>query len=327
MRIEASGADVTASRFAISPLWELTGALRVLTGERPHQALRPWLLRTQDRYRRLMRTADLEVVNALQPPNWAADFLTPVPASASTTIEEQLALVRATPVAEAHTQVADMLARRPVAPRVERILTGEDVTGYIADVLAAAWDELLTPEWPTLRAILERDLVYRAGQLISRGWAAALAGLHHRLSWRQDHIELAGFPYEDLVLGGRGLLFMPSVFIWPGLAAHMDPAWPPALIYPARGVSALWVCAARGSEAGALGKLIGASRAAVLLALEEPASTTQLAAILGQSLGGLGGHLAVLRQSGLATTARSGRAVLYSRTPVGDALVAATGAE
>jgi hypothetical protein len=47
-----------------------------------------------------------------------------------------------------------------------------------------------------------------------------------------------------------------------------------------------------------LDRLVGRSRAAVLLALDDPASTTQLAAALGQSLGGLGDHLAVLRDSG-----------------------------
>jgi hypothetical protein len=62
--------------------------------------------------------------------------------------------------------------------RIERILTGDGVAGYVADVLAAAWQALLEPEWRTLRAILERDVVYRAGQLTSRGWAAALGDLH-----------------------------------------------------------------------------------------------------------------------------------------------------
>jgi DNA-binding transcriptional ArsR family regulator len=170
--------------------------------------------------------------------------------------------------------------------------------------------------------------VYRVGQLTSRGWAAALSGLHPDLSWHQGRIELCRWSNdEDAELGGRGLLFIPSVFVWPRLALTLDPPWPPALIYPARGVAALWQEPAtedayRGGT-GALGRLIGSSRAAVLLALEEPASTSQLAATLGQSLGGIGDHLAVLRAAGLITRARSGRSVLYRRTAMGDALAAA----
>src|ERR1039457_4093109 len=226
---------------------------------------------------------------------------------------------------QAHREVAETLRRQPpVDPRVERILTGDQVASYTGDVLAAAWQVLLEPEWPALRAILERDVVYRAGQLASRGWAAALAGLHASLSWHQGRIELSrGSGQEDAELGGRGLLFVPSVFVWPGLALSLDPPWPPALIYPARGVAALWQQPTRTRPAAALDRLLGAARAAILLALEEPASTTQLAVILGQSIGGIGDHLAVLRDAGLPARARSGRSVLYTRTAAGDALTAA----
>jgi DNA-binding transcriptional ArsR family regulator len=334
MRIKASSDDVTASRFAISPLWELTQALRQLSGQRKSRdtTLRPWLIRTRDRYRQLAREADLDVLNALEAPGWGVDFTAPAPAGVSTTIEELLAEVRATSLDVAHREVAEVLRRQPASPRVEAILTGDGVTDYVADALAAAWHALLEAEWPTLRAILERDVVHRAGQLTSKGWAAALNGLHSRISWQQDHIQLESHDDQHVDLGGRGLLFIPSVFIWPSFAVSYDPS-PPLLCYPARGVAALWENPRAGNhetgkyETGALGRLIGPSRAEVLLALDEPASTTHLTAILGQSLGGLGGHLAVLRDAGLATRARSGRTVLYSRTAAGDALVAAAGAD
>lgn len=341
MRIEASSEDVTASRFAISPLWELSQALRQLSGggNKPDATLRPWMDRARDRYRQLVREADLDVLNALAAPGRGVDFIAPVPAGVSTTIQDLLAEVRATPLNAAHREIAEVLERQPADRRVEAILTGDRVTEYVADVLTAAWHALLESEWPTLSAILERDVVYRAGQLTSMGWAAALNGLHPRISWHQDHIELDPADDWHVDLGGRGLLFIPSVFIWPGFAITFDSPWPAALCYPARGVAALWESSdigrsrARPSEAGGsagsgpLARLLGAARATVLLALEQPASTTQLTAILGQSLGGLGGHLAVLREAGLATRARSGRTVLYSRTPVGDALVAAARAD
>lgn len=341
MRIDAGSDDVTASRFAISPLWELSQALRQLSGrgKQPDTALRPWINRARDRYRRLAGEADLDVLNALTAPGRGVDFIAPVPTGVSTTIEELLAEVRATPLDTAHREIAEVLERQPASARVEAILTGDGVTDYVADVLTAAWHALLESEWPTLRAILERDVVYRAGQLTSKGWAAALNGLHPRIGWQRDHIELEPADDWHIDLGGRGLLFIPSVFIWPGFAITFDSSWPPALCYPARGVAALWessdsgsssarqaaaeLSEAGGTGSGPLARLLGTSRAAVLLALEEPASTTQLTAILGQSLGGLGGHLAVLREAGLATRARSGRAVLYTRTPVGDALIAA----
>jgi DNA-binding transcriptional ArsR family regulator len=332
LRIEVAQQDVVTSRFAISPLWELTQALRTLAGppSRGDAALRPWLVRVRDRYQRLARDADLAVLHALQPPNWGTDFLSPVPASVSTTIEDLLAQVRATPVNQVQHEVGEALRRQPdISTRVRRILTGGQAAAYCTDILAAAWQAMLEPEWPALRAILERDVIHRAGQLTSKGWAAALDGLHPRLAWQPGRIELklTHWPGQpDVSLAGRGLLFVPSVFIWPGLAISLEPPWPPALIYPARGVAALWETAAPSQPAangGALGPLLGTSRAAILRALDEPASTTQLAAILGQSLGGLGGHLAVMRRAGLLARARSGRSVLYWRTAVGDALVAA----
>ena len=54
--------------------------------------------------------------------------------------------------------------------------------------------------------------------------------------------------------------------------------------------------------------------------LDTPVGTTELARRLGLSPAGVSAHLRVLARSGLASTTREGRTVLYSRTPLGDAL-------
>jgi DNA-binding transcriptional ArsR family regulator len=74
------------------------------------------------------------------------------------------------------------------------------------------------------------------------------------------------------------------------------------------------------SSPGRLDRLIGRSRATLLTALAQPASTSQLVAQLGISLGAAGDHLAVLRDAGLVSRSRSGRSVQYRRTALGDAL-------
>ena len=273
LRIEVAHEDVVTSRFAISPLWELAQALRSLARppSRDDAALRPWLVRVRDRYHRLARDVDLAVLYALQSPDWGADFLSPVPASVSTTIDDLLGQVRATPLDEVRHEVGEALRRQPdMAARVRRILTGEQAAAYCADILAAAWQALLEPEWPTLRAILERDVIHRAGQLTSKGWAAALAGLHPQLTWQHGQIELTRWRGdEDATLAGRGLLFVPSVFVWPRLATEPRPTLATRPDLPgARGRRAVGdgtaATAAPDADGGTLGPLLGTSRAAIL---------------------------------------------------------------
>jgi len=327
LRICVDNEDLAKSRFALSPLWELVHALRMLadpshTSNEP--VMGPWLTRTRARYQALARKTDIDVILALQPAGYGVDFLSPVPAGMSTTIDDLLAQVRATPANQVDREITEALRRQPhIDPRVRRVLASDQIAAYTADVLSDAWQMLLEPEWPVLRAILERDVVHRAGQLALWGWAAALAGLDSDLGWQHGRIELRRWPLdEDAALGGRGLLFVPSVFIWPKLALTLERPWPPALIYPARGVAALWQRPGPAGSVTALDRLLGRSRAAILLALEQPASTSQLAAALGQSLGSLGNHLSVMRAAGLLAKARAGRSVLYWRTQVGDALAA-----
>ena len=60
----------------------------------------------------------------------------------------------------------------------------------------------------------------------------------------------------------------------------------------------------------------------MLADLSAPRSTTELAGRLSLSAATTSHHLGALRDAGLVTGRREGRAVLYVRTPLGDALTA-----
>jgi DNA-binding transcriptional ArsR family regulator len=237
------------------------------------------------------------------------------------TPERDLAVVRATPASVARAQVRRALELvGPVESDVRAVLARRDMVDRVADALELMWRALVAPDWPQLLAIAERDVLHRADRLTRGGWAAALDGLHRGLQWRDGAVVITGRPDERARLDGRGLVFVPSVFLHPWLATYLDPPWQPTVIYPARGSAALWE--SRATTPAALAGLLGSSRAALLLQLDAPASTSQLVATTGYALGAVGDHLRVLREAGLVARARAGRSVIYRRTPVGDAVVA-----
>ncbi|WP_051944240.1 ArsR/SmtB family transcription factor [Streptacidiphilus rugosus] len=321
LRLTVAAEDLMRSRFALSPAFELCNLLRCLQGvNRPLP--RGWAERLGPAFARLRRETDLDAALALHTSRFGADFVAPPPRGLAQTWADDLAVIRSTTAAEAHREFARVDAAVPVRePRVRAVLESADVVPRVAEALDAAWQELLAADWPQLRAVCERDVVHRVGVIGERGWAAAVESLHRGVAWRDGAIELGFFSRGGTVrLDGEGLLLIPSVFVWPAAAAHLEAPWPKTLIYPARGTAALWEEGGR-VEPGALAALLGRSRARLLAELDAPASTSQLARSLGMAVGAVGDHLAVLRTAGLLGRARSGRSVLYRRTPLGDALV------
>jgi DNA-binding transcriptional ArsR family regulator len=323
LRFVAGRDDLLNSRFALSPITELENLLRKLEYKR-NQLPAEWAARVTPPFERLRAETALRAVMALQSFRYGPAFVVQPPASTNQTISDDLAAIRATPLAQARHEIAECLSRQPTTDeRVLAILRDPAVPEILADAMAAAWEELVAADWPTLRAVLERDVVHRGALLSGGGWSAAFAGLHKRLRWRDGVIELGGID-GTYALDGSGLLLVPSVFVWPNIGAYTEPPWPRTLVYPARGTAALWEPGA-GVPPDALASLLGRTRARLLVALSDPASTTQLAKSLALAPGAVGDHLAVLRNAGLTTRARAGRSVLYRRTPLGDALAAGAG--
>ncbi|MEU4423988.1 DUF5937 family protein [Actinoplanes sp. NPDC024001] len=322
IRFEAGAEDLLRTRFALSPIFELQHLIRGLAGPHPHGVPEAWLKRLRPRLAPLRADPVMDALLALRLPRSGANILCPPPRRLGQTIEDDLAALRATAPEVARAEIDFYLRRRPDATDAARsVLNAPDVLDRLADFLAVAWSELLAGDWPRLRLLCERDVVHRSGELGREGWAAALAGLHPKVRWRDGGIDLAGREGGMIALGGAGLLLVPSVFVWPEFAVYADEPWPKAIVYPARGVATLLEHGPPEAPEH-LSALLGRSRALLLVTLADAASTSQLARAYGMATGAVGDHLAVLHRAGLVSRARSGRSVLYRRTPLGDALAA-----
>ncbi|KJK53679.1 ArsR family transcriptional regulator [Streptomyces sp. NRRL F-4428] len=315
-------ADLLRCRFALSPAWETQEAVRTLSRPDRQGYHLPWLRRI----RAAADGLDLRPLWLLMPRRGhSADFVCPPPSGPGVSFEEELAVIRAADPEAAREDMRRSLACTPGAldSDLGRYLLADPARAVreLADLMERAWAVLVEPHWPRLRALLEADVLFHTRRLAAGGLDSLFDGLHPDLSWDAPSLTLTieRPSHHDRVLGGQGLLLMPSAFVWPGIAGGFDPPWQPTVVYPARGVGALW-SPAGGDTPTALARLLGRGRADVLCALEEPASTTALALRLGLAPSTVSAHLGVLHAAGLLISARRGHQVLYERTPLAIAL-------
>lgn len=316
--LRLSSLALSRSRFALSPLAETLGSMIVLG--KPPSDLRPspWYAQHRPVFADALDADPFArgLVRLLGSTKWLPGLVVIPPAGGMhTTLESELAEVARVPDEEVRAEL-----ERSVAHSWKQHdlgwLSGHGWAARTADLIARAWQHHVLPEWPHRRTLLERDVTYRAGLLAAHGWPRALEQMSRRSAWvGSDAIRFSDQAFPDRVIGDEGMLFVPHT--------QDDGTWlceaPPdryALVYPARGTAA----SAPARPDRALGRLIGSGRAAILHALEHPATSTELAAQLGLSLGTVGGHLAVLRDTDLVVGTRVGRRVVYRRTRIGDLL-------
>jgi DNA-binding transcriptional ArsR family regulator len=194
----------------------------------------------------------------------------------------------------------------------------DDLPRKGADLLEWVWANAVRPYWPERRKIIEADIVARTTQLGRGGWAAALSDMRPGLRWLgEGRLQINAYENPPREISGAQLLFVP-VTPTAGWVAWDEPHRY-AVMYPCSG--ALAEPARRAAAPETLGALLGPARAAILMLVATPKSTTQLVALTGQRLGSVGRHLQILRDAGLLERRRVGRSVLYRRSPAGDLLV------
>ncbi len=189
------------------------------------------------------------------------------------------------------------------------------------EALYGSWDQLAL-RWPAIRRILDDELHQRAVELADRGIDAVLNDLHGGISWRDRVLRIDAAGVERIFRDVAVLRVVPCVGAWPEAGAFVDRHGRAAIVYPPRGVAALWA-PPMPSDHVWLGDLLGRSRARILTELAAPRTTSELAEELGLTAPTVSLHLTVLRRAGLLSRVRRGRAVVYRVNSSGEALLAA----
>ncbi len=316
--IELSDDDLSRTRLAMSPLWEVVASLCVLHKHESSLEHADWIVRT----RRALRGVELgPVADPFGGTRHIPDFIAPIPDDPLRTLEDELERVRATDADVVRADIAECYGD-DVPPQWDEFLARpREMLDRLAEGLYAYWQAALADEWPRLRAILEGDVLGRARALALSGPEAVLQELHPRVRWRRPVIELDK-PFDDLRLQGRGLVLIPLVYGSGVLLANQSREQVVALGYQARGTAELSAPATADLR---LELLLGPGRATVLRALEQPASTTELARRLSYAPSTVSAHLDVLLRAGLVDRHRVRRSVFYGLNQTGRSLVALLG--
>jgi DNA-binding transcriptional ArsR family regulator len=312
--------DLLAVRFAYSPIWETAAAVRTFIDERSRSYHEPWHRLVRERAAEL----DLTPLHAVQPlRGYVPDFLTPPPTTARPRLRDQLAEVRATPpnqvareLERCRDAVSDDERRRVLDSLLDDPAAARDL---LAALLQEAWQLLVAPFWARIRTLLDRDIDLRSRLLARHGFRRAVDQLDPRIRLGARGLSCAEGIRRTVELDERGLVLMPTAYLWPYVSAIADEPWLPTIAYPARGIADLWRSPTMPPDA--LARLLGRTRALVLAGLDEPLSTTALAALLELTPAGASRHLLALRDAGLAATERHGHEIRYSRTDLGASLL------
>jgi len=306
-----------------SPLAEACFSVRVLVNPSRFRAHSGWL-RTCRRLPASLRQ-DLRELAPLFAQAIPGFLTATTPASSS--YADELARVSATPPEHVRGEVLSVLetwttlstdAATAVAGelRAEWDRQPQWAMDRLVDVLDRYWAALFRSEWERIRPSLVAETTLCRDRIARGGDVTRSSGMHlegdslvvARRCRRVDQVDLRG----------RRLTLAPSAFLWPRVSVESSPAWPYAVFYP------LPHTRRPAPPTRAADELLPSLRALadgtrltiVALIVERPRTTQELADLVAVSEAAVSQHLRQLRATGIVTTRREGRYVLYSIAPM-----------
>jgi DNA-binding transcriptional ArsR family regulator len=315
--------DLENIRFAYSPLIELTSSYCVLLRQHKQASYHPWL----EEVRQALHGFEFPYIDAAIPPRYyIADFITPTPTNTHSTFEDELARVCETPPEVIQKNVLlTIKAGGETDVRRHFLVNPREALGCLLQELRLYWQLTLAHHWGRMRTVLENDVLFHAREMALHGVDQMFEDLSEWVRYHESVIYLdkkKHFDQEDysVQLEGDGINLVPAVFERAGLSWQIVPEWKPMLIYGARG-SGLWYRAEIPEPDKALRLALGTGRAKVLVALQSPAHTTELAQRLKLTSGAISQHLRRLNHAGLVESHRSSHRVYYRLSSRGEKLV------
>lgn len=320
IELQMTPGDFAQLRFAYSPLSEAINSLYMLQSGRVPALHHRWA----ETARQKLRDLDTTLLRAIAPPGKFV-LTPPVDFNGANTIDHQLRLLADWPPSMLRAELEDVWQGAPMPAAARQVIAdGPSGARRVAMALGAYWDAAIAPHWDKMRAVLDADIAYRAQQLTVGGISGLLKDLHSQLQLHESTIRINKSDHRTYDLEGNGLLLIPCVFA--GSCLMFDPGslGLPILDYRPRGLGTIWD--SNGATPGAqdpLAALIGESRTAILRNAELPRTTTDLAHELSLSGATISVHLSILRRCGMLASWRSGRRVLYQRTPLASSILSA----
>jgi DNA-binding transcriptional ArsR family regulator len=258
--------------------------------------------------------------------HYIADFVTPTPTTTRHTFEEALATLRETPPDIIRDNVQKLnLYEDESEIRQHFLAYPHEALECLIEELRLYWTRALAHHWANIQTTLENEIVYQGREMALRGVDAMFCNLDPSVCYQDKTIKLMKEPQKHLCppnlrLDGRGLQLVPTAFPCTSVSWQIEPEWTPMIIYGARGAG-LWYRKKLIDPETALGLALGAGRASVLVALQEPSSTGELARRLHVTAGAASQQLARLQEAGLVEPQRVSHRVYYHLTERGAKLI------
>jgi len=320
LKIFFTGDDLARTRVvpAPDPLWEIVLSLHVLQTRKAGEDYSVWRQAVSADLHRPDVVDTVRFLLALNPARgYFPDFLTPLAGAQG--LDVGLDAIASTPAALLRRDI-DILADQSPLPTPVRSLAGGGAAEmtHLSEALRSYFEVALAPHWSNVETAVEADRARRFRAIVEGGTEGLLESLRPAMRWRAGELEV-DYPFEQQMhLDGRGLVLVPSYFCWRYPVTLLDPRLPPVLVYPAdRSIAAT----AHSADRRALGALLGHTRAAVLDAIGDGCSTTDLARRVGVSPAAASQHATVLRNAGLVARQRDRNTVLHTLTALGRAVL------